>query len=405
MTDESLDDARRKTVARRARVVSWSLALPILGVTVSALAGLGLTRGLPPVVAFVVGLALTLLPAAGLARFRLGGVSGPALATACWCLAVLIGLPSYFPGERAEATSLGLRAIWAGAGPDFASSVGRIGASIVDRLGADPAPAKASAAEPARIAAAAAHSPRRRPAARASGDESRLPTPMVVLSYEGDHASLRIQVDVDGPAVGEQVEMLFDTGATLTTLDRATLDRIGITIPTDAPWVSLRTANGEIEAPLVLVDAIWLGDEPVEWVTVAVCDGCTDAPAVGLLGLNTSQRFHISLDHDRRRIELTRRERADDRTLDIGQWLQIRSRATRQWTGSVDVALTATNRAHRRIAEAVVDLSCGDQVFAVQIDDIPAEGERTTEISLPRGTDCSRQKVELARAHWLLDRF
>lgn len=405
MTDASRDHTPREAGARSARLASWAIALPILGITLSSVAGLGLTRGLPPVVAFGVALAWTLLPAAGLARLRLGGAARPALATAIWCLAVLIGLPSYFPGERAEATALGLRTLWAAAGQDFATRVGRTGAFVVDRLGADPAPAKASAAEPARIATATAHAPRRRPAPHDSGTTNAPPTATVLLSYEGDHSSLRIRVDVDGPDVGEQVEMLFDTGATLTTLDRATLDRIGIAIPPDAPWVSLRTANGEIEAPLVLVDAIWLGDEPVEWVTVAVCDGCTDAPAVGLLGLNTSQRFHIALDHDRRRIELTRRERADDRTLDIGQWLQIRSRATRQWTGSVDVALTATNSAHRRIAQAVVDLSCGDQIFAVQIDDIPAEGERTTEISLPRGTDCSRQKVELARAHWLLDRF
>jgi len=275
----------------------------------------------------------------------------------------------------------------------------------VDLLGADPAPVGPAPARPDRIATSASHAPRRVSAASASRIDPARPTSSVLLPYEGDRSSLRIRVDLDGPELGEQVEMIFDTGATLTTLDRATLDRIGVVVPADAPWVTLRTANGELEAPLVLVDAIWLGDEPVEWVTVAVCDGCTSAPAVGLLGLNTSQRFHVALDHDRRRIELTRRAREDDRALDIGQWLQIRSRATRQWTGAVDVALTAHNAAHRPVAEAVVDLTCGDQVFAIQIDDIPAGGERTTEISLPRGTDCSRQKVELARSHWVLDRF
>ncbi len=406
MSDASHDAVHPETTgARRIRIVSWSFALPFVAIAVSTLAGLGLSRGLSTPVAFFVGLALTLLPAAGLSRLPLGGAAGPALAAAVWSLAVLIGLPAYFPGERAAAASLGLRSILASDHGAVATGVGRTGAAFVDRLGADPAPAAPGEPFAQPTATASSHSPRRRAAPQAASDVSpRAGTP-VLLSYEGDQASLRIRVDLDGPEVGEQVEMIFDTGATLTTLDRATLDRLDIAVPADAPRVTLRTANGEIEAPLVLVDAIWLGDEPVEWVTVAVCDGCTGAPAVGLLGLNTSQRFHIALDHDRRRVELTRRAREDDRGLDIGQWLQIRSRATRQWTGSVDVALTATNSAHRRIAEAVVDLSCGDQVFAVQIDDIPAEGERTTEISLPRGTDCSQQKLELARGHWLLDRF
>jgi hypothetical protein len=315
-------------------------------------------------------------------------------------------MQAYFPGERAEAARRGLRSAGSIAGEDFASAIARTGVALVDRLGRDVAPADAGARPEQPVAAATtAHAPRRLAAATAAVIEPARPNSTVLLPYEGDRASVRVRVDVDGPEIGERFEMIFDTGATLTTLDRATLDRLDIIVPGNAPWITLRTANGEIEAPLVLVDAIWLGDEPVEWVTVAVCDGCTSPPAVGLLGLNTSQRFHVTLDHDRQRLELTRREREDDRALDIGQWLKIRSRATRQWTGSVDVALTATNVAHRRIEEAVVDLSCGDQVFAIQIDDIPAEGERTTEISLPRGTDCSRQKVELARGHWVLDRF
>lgn len=407
MTDAGRDDHPRRSHARRAGTASWLIALPIGLLTVAALAGLGLARGLPTPVAFGAALALTWLPVAGLARGRLAGRGTTGLAVALWGLAVLVALPAYFPGERAPATSRGLRAASAIAGEPVSTALGRAGAGLVGLLGRDPAPPPPApdTARGDRIATSTSHAPRRVSAASASRVGPARPASAVLLPYEGDRSSLRIRVDVDGPELGEQVEMIFDTGATLTTLDRATLDRIGVTVPVDAPWVTLRTANGELEAPLVLVDAIWLGDEPVEWVTVAVCDGCTDAPAAGLLGLNTSQRFHVALDHDRRRIELTRRPGEDDRALDIGQWLQIRSRATRQWTGAVDVALTARNAAHRPIAEAVVDLTCGDQIFAIQIDDIPAGGERTTEISLPRGTDCSLQKVELARSHWVLDRF
>jgi len=214
-----------------------------------------------------------------------------------------------------------------------------------------------------------------------------------------------VRVDFDGPVIGEQFEMILDTGATLTTLDHASLSRLGVEVGADAPWIRLRTANGMIDAPLVLLDAVWLGGEPVEWVTVAVCDSCANPPIAGLLGLNVTGRFRVSLDHDRQRVELAPRRRAGGSALDVGQWLEVRSRAVRRPTGAVDLALTAANRSARDIEEAVVNLSCGEQTFAIQVDDIPARDERTTEISLPRGTDCSEQSVTVSRGRFLLDRF
>ena len=60
---------------------------------------------------------------------------------------------------------------------------------------------------------------------------------------------------MDGPEYGEELTMIFDTGATLTTLNRRTLDLLEIPLPAATPRLRLHTAAGEIEAPPVLPDA------------------------------------------------------------------------------------------------------------------------------------------------------
>lgn len=414
------DHARSRTRSARATVPwpMWLVATPPVLLAASALGGLGLARDLSVPAAFAAAFALIVLPVAGLAP-RLGRLpGGAAVASVLWCTCVLLVMPVYFPGERAPATARGLRALASPAGHDFARGVGRAGHLLVGFLGSDPARRRVAAASTPTAPSSATASPgapgvavvedpppRAATATAERPDETPRRAATVLLPYDGDQTSLRVGVDIDGPDIGEQLQMIFDTGATFTTLDRASLERIGIAVTPDAPRITLRTANGEIEAPLVLVDAVWLGDEPVEWVTVAVCDSCANPPIAGLLGLNVTGRFRVSIDHDRRRIELVPRRPSGDRSLDVGQWLELRSRATRDWLGEVEVTLTATNRSRRPIAEAVVDLSCGRQTFAVQIDDIPARGQRGTEIALPRGTDCSTQTIAVSRGRWLLDRF
>jgi clan AA aspartic protease (TIGR02281 family) len=227
----------------------------------------------------------------------------------------------------------------------------------------------------------------------------------VELTYRGDAHSLRVEVEIDGPEIGEAFAMLFDTGATFTTLNYASLQAIGVSIESDAPRVTMQTANGPIEADLVLVDAIWLAGAPVEWVTVAVCDSCANPPAVGLLGLNVSQRFQVSLDHDRQSIRLKPRQGRDNRALDIQNWLRMRSEVREDWNGGVELKLTGINGSRREIESAVVVLECSNSAFSIRLDSIPPKGEATTELTLPRGTDCREQTLDLSRGSWNHDRF
>ena len=397
----SEDPGQAKTVRRLWAIwLAWTAAAIPLILAAACLLGLAEARDQPDWRAALSAVLLIGLPALGLARLvPKSGLALP-LASGLWSLTLLLALPGWFPGEVPAATGRGLERLVGPAGDRWAK---RWTQSAEERLVAQNSAAQRPA-PPAHRPSARAASAEKSPAPR-TDPRATEPSSAVILPYVGDQTSLRIQVDFDGPEIGEQFEMIFDTGATFTTLDHASLRRLGVAVGANAPWITLRTASGEIEAPLVLLDAVWLGDAPVEWVTVAVCDSCANPPVAGLLGLNVSGRFRVSLDHDRHRIELSPRRRDHNSALGISHWLDVQSRAVRHWDGEVEVNLLANNRAPRSIAEAVIDLSCGEETFAIQIDDIPARGERATGISLPRGTDCSQQTMRVSRGHWQLDRL
>ena len=396
----SEDPGQAKPVRRRwgAWLLAWAVAATPLLWAAACLLGLAEARNQAVWRAVLSALLLIGLPAFGLARIGPQGPINLPIASALWSIVLLLALPGWFPGEVPAATDRGLAWLLGPAGERWT------GASVqpdTDLVSAPPA---------AEAAGVIADPPTARAASAKTGAPTQAPPSQekpatVILPYQGDQTSLRIPVDFDGPELGERFEMIFDTGATFTTLDHASLRKLGIRVDANAPWITLRTASGEIEAPLVLLDAVWLGDAPVEWVTVAVCDSCANPPVAGLLGLNVSGRFRVSLDHDRHRIELAPRRREQGSALGISHWLDVQSRAVRYWDGEIEVNLLAKNRAPRTIAEAVIDLSCGEETFAIQIDDIPAGGETSTEISLPRGTDCSQQTMRVSRGQWQLDRF
>jgi len=384
------------------------LAAPPLVLAAGTLTGLGLLRGVPLGPAALVALVMTVVPSLGVARLLSRRFT---LSCWLWCVLLLVGLPLYFPGEREEATRVGLGNLSAFLGSETSRAMGAAGAWTVALLGSDPTPAVPLPPEPSLPPVPTpVPTPTVRVPLSIDGLEPVASWPGgldegVELPYEGDSSSLRIQVEIDGPVTGEEFTMIFDTGATFTTLDYASLSAIGVRVEADAPRVTLLTANGTIEASLVLVDAVWLGGAPVEWVTVAVCDSCTNYPAVGLLGLNVSQRFQVSLDHDRQSISLRPRASRDNRTLDIRNWLRIRSEITENWDASVELRVTGMNDSHHEIQHVAIDLQCKNSRFEIDLDSIPADGESTTRLELPRGTDCREQSFEVTQALWEFDRF
>ncbi len=355
-------------------------ALFPLGIAAAALVGLGLLRELPPVQVALGAGALVVLPVSGLRT--LIGPSPWALGASGWIWAglLLLGIPGYFPGELRDAVAAGVAVVFAPAGAEATARAARFarGVELPEAGGKPPVPEAERAAEPCAVAAAT------------------LTSDQVALPYEGQGHSLAVPIQF-----GEtEMVMLFDTGATVTTLSEAGLRKLGIRVPGDAPVITLRTANGERSAKLVLVPLVWVGGLPVEGVTVGVCDECADERTAGLLGLNVSGQFLVTLDTARKEVVFQSRSGQQNRVVDIGPWLKVRATA-RVWPDErVEVEVNADNRSERTVAEAQVGIHCGSENFVARLSDIVPRSTGTTSVRLPAGTDCDTYTVSLEHARW-----
>lgn len=358
--------------------------LPFLTAT-AAVMGLGVVRSLGAGPLAISTVCLVLLPITGF--WALFGRTNGGLVAGLWgwpCL-LLFGLPSYFPGEVPDAITTGFSVLGASGGRSIAEAFGRFGSEVAAPIGAIP-----SAASP--LPMAEKPKPECPPPASVSvGDGDQ-----VAIPYEGQGHSLSIPVqfgDVELP-------MLFDTGASVTTLDSKSLRRIGVEVPADAPEIKLRTANGERTARLVLVPQVWIGGLPVEGVTVGVCEECADERVAGLLGLNVSGQFLVTLDTARKEVVLTVRSARPDRLVDIGPWLDVSARAAIYPDQRVEVTVDAQNAADRPVSSATVGITCAEETFQVTLEDIGPRGHASEKAALPRGTVCDVYKVTLDGGRW-----
>jgi hypothetical protein len=351
---------------------------------VSALHGVGLARPIPEPLSLLLALFAYVLPVLGLASAARGRGGAIGIAGWAWAALVLSALPLYFPGERAVALQDGGRALLSPLPAALATRAFAFPDGAAQILG--PGPEQPPLAEEIAMAPSVA--------ARTDEDGG------IVLPYAGSAGSMRIEVRAAGPETTLMLPMLFDTGATLTTLDRATLSELGIPVPADAPTASLRTAGGLVEAPLVLLPSVGIGDAERAPVTVAVCEPCAEGDVRGLLGLNVSGRFQVALDHDAREVRLAPRPDGGDDHLDVLPWVDLSSRATAWPDGRVQVDVTAASRAPLDVDELVAEVTCADRSFAVALTGLPKGGVRSAKATLPRGVDCTVYTVAAATARW-----
>lgn len=382
---------RRLTLA-----LTTLLSIPGLAVALGALLGLGVIREVPGPAAAIAAVFVGLLPAMGLGALGGGRVRPEpvALGLLLWPLMLLAGLPLYFPGERAEAISTGFGLAASPWGPERSRAAAEWGQSVAALLGEEPSVRPPP--PPAQVLEVERPQPIASPALALSTDH---PEDEIALPYEGEGRSLVIPVTFEGEASAE-LTMLYDTGATYTTLSEDALDKLDVRVPRDAPEITVRTANGERQSRLVLLDRVWLGGFEVEGVTVAVCEECAGEDSAGLLGLNVTSRFTVTVDPGRRELVLKPRDGADDRKLDVGQWLDIAGTATAWSDGRVIVDVEVANKAPRGVAEVTVGVHCLEKSFSATLRELAPGEEAEERVSLPRGTDCSEYRLDLQSAHW-----
>lgn len=349
----------------------------------AALVGLGVVRQADPLALVTASVLLVLGPGLMVAwaspqrPLRRGALAG-----VFWGAGLLLALPVWFPGERADALATGLGTL----------GFGESGARLARNL-EEPLPQVQS--EPPAPAAEVLASWTPPPSGRAE-----LEGYQIALPYEGEGRRLSVPLMLEhGDRVLEDVQMMLDTGATYTTLPEAVLRKLGIRVTKDAPTIQLQTANGKRTAQLVRLDRLWLGDLDVDNVTIAVCEACASDHAVGLLGLNVTGGFNTTIDADFREVVLSRRV-SHDRRLDITPFVDVGAQLSRFPGGRVQVEVEVDDLSDVDIHEVVAGITCGDTVFAVPVGPIEAGSSASDVRGLPAHDACEEYKVTVESAYW-----
>jgi hypothetical protein len=359
--------------------------------------GLAVARGAPVLPAALVAFMALVLPATGLAGSLDDRRAGFGAGLFFWGVVALVSMPMFFPGERATAMSSG----WAWLTGEDAPEEPSPWAERVDGMLPGPGESVESLAVITALDTGEAPLPVATSGGRSTGSGSvELESDEVVLPYRPDDSSLVIPVDLEGPdGTILSTHMTYDTGATLTTVDRATLHSLGIAIPQSNPIIELRTASGVRSARLVLLDRVWLGGFEIPGVTVSVCDECRSDNSVGLLGLNATGRFRVVVDQRAEALVLRPRSDQPDQLDDIEPWIQLSGRVQRRSNGTMIVELDVQNLSRRDVDRAIVHVRCGKS-WPVEVDGIRARSEASARVELDGLPDCDSYELELARAWW-----
>ena len=94
---------------------------------------------------------------------------------------------------------------------------------------------------------------------------------------------------------GRAVDMLVDTGATVTVLPESVAEDIGIFLKASDYKYAIRTANGTVRGGKAVIDRLRLGDIRLRNIdTLVLKDQSLGEPLLGMSVLNQLQRFDMS---------------------------------------------------------------------------------------------------------------
>jgi len=279
------------------------------------------------------------------------------------------------------------------------------------RLRAEKA-AKAKAEREAQAAAAKAAKEGKAPPPPEKVAKVELPPPPTVPTESLRETAVELERKGSSYYVGArlnnsvEVSYLYDTGASITTVDKATLDKLGVQIPPNAATIRTSTANGVVEVPLIVLDSIDVGGARVTGgFTVSQCEPCADGRKIGLLGLNFSRRYLTTLDEGSKKLRLVPRVDALDHRFDVEPFLQYQGVKGTMRSGAFYVSGSVYNRAPRtatNVKVAAILVNANDKEIARvsgRIGTIPAGG--TTQFQFNgRAPAFAKFYLELEGADW-----
>jgi len=90
--------------------------------------------------------------------------------------------------------------------------------------------------------------------------------------------------------------MVLDTGATYTMIPWYIAEELGYNPAASKEFISMTTASGTIEAPLITIDCVSILDMPIENQKVIVHNLPESSHVDGLLGLSYLKHFKLTID-------------------------------------------------------------------------------------------------------------
>jgi len=115
----------------------------------------------------------------------------------------------------------------------------------------------------------------------------------IALHRRGNH----FIVDAS-PAHNRNIQLLIDTGASLTMLKPDVFKHPGIQYTDTGRTGVFNTANGRVRAPIYILDSLVVGDWQINQLEVGVLSGLGDSNIDGLLGMNFLRHFQFSIDQN-----------------------------------------------------------------------------------------------------------
>lgn len=108
--------------------------------------------------------------------------------------------------------------------------------------------------------------------------------------------SVAVPAMVNSKTVGT---FIIDTGSSYTVITPRMAAKLGVQIHPDTPRVSIITANGPIQAPIVTLNNVSIGEVQVNNVQAVVQDLSQDLMLSGLLGMNFFKGRSLTIQQDR----------------------------------------------------------------------------------------------------------
>ena len=117
------------------------------------------------------------------------------------------------------------------------------------------------------------------------------PTTTIPLTRAGDH--FLVDAQLNGVT---NIRLLIDTGASLTIVDPSALDKAGINYFNTGRLEWFSTANGRVQAPILILDTLSLGDQTVHALEIGGMEIAPTHGIDGLLGMNYLKHFRFFID-------------------------------------------------------------------------------------------------------------